>query len=364
MNKELIKERLVKLIANMSIDSYEGITKVRLFSYLFDDIGYMYHFNKKKSGYAIEITGSDEPLMEGRNDVIDLSPTIENIIAAFDGIKFQLHEHQIFIVGDQIVIRIDVDSSGYGAIDDITIATNRDDLDAVRDFIAGSLVTRNVLNEENSYRIAYRGQYSIDTTVCKFNEWKSNIDKNYNDDIPYIEMNSIIRSDEAGLMMFYGKPGTGKTSVVKSLINDNRDRNFIFVDTSVCESISDGLFLEFLQENKNAVIVFEDCEKLLRSRENGSNESIGTILNLTDGIIAESMKIKFICTFNCNLDEVDEALLRKGRLSLKYEFKELSIEKTKAIYPNADKPMTLADAHNAHKKNDFSVKKTKKIGFA
>lgn len=364
MLDELIKKRIVKLIADMSIDSYEGITKVRVFSYLFDDIGYIYHFNKKESGYAIEIIGYDEPLMEGRNDIIDSAPTIDNIVAAFDGIKFQLHEHQIFIVGDHIIIKVGVDSSNYGAIDDISIATNRDDLESVRDLIVGSIVTKNVVNEENSYRIAYRGQYSIDTTVCKFNEWKSNIDSNYNDDVPFKEMNSIIRSDKAGLIMLYGKPGTGKTSLVKSLINDNRQTNFIFVDTSVCESISDGLFLEFLQENKNAVIVFEDCEKLLRSREQAVNESIGTILNLTDGIIAESMKIKFICTFNCNLDDVDEALLRKGRLSLKYEFKELSLEKTRAIYPEATGPMTLADAHNAHKKNDFSEKKKKRIGFA
>jgi broad-specificity NMP kinase len=347
----------------MSIDSYEGITKIKLFSYLFDDIGYIYHFNKKKNGYAVEVVGSDEPLMEGRNDIIDLIPTVDNLIAAFDAIKFQLHERQMFLVGDHIILKIYIDSSGYGAIDEISIATNRDDLDAVRDLIAGSIVTRNVINEENSYRIAYRGQYSIETTVCKFNDWKSNIDKNYNDDVPFKEMNAIIRTDKAGLIMLYGKPGTGKTSLVKSLINDNRETNFIFVDASVCESISDGLFLEFLQENKNAVIVFEDCEKLLRSRENGSNESIGTILNLTDGIIAESMKIKFICTFNCNLDEVDEALLRKGRLSLKYEFKELSLEKTKAIYKDATEPMTLADAHNALNKNDFSIKKTKKIGF-
>ena len=152
--------------------------------------------------------------------------------------------------------------------------------------------------------------------------------------------------------------------MVKSLINDNRDTNFIFVDTSVCESISDGLFLDFLQEHKNSVIVFEDCEKLLFSRDEMVNESIGTILNLTDGIIAESMKIKFICTFNCDLDKVDAALTRKGRLSVGYEFKKLSLEKTKAIYPEATEEMTLADARNHKTDNGFKTKQRKKIGFA
>ena len=176
-------------------------------------------------------------------------------------------------------------------------------------------------------------------------------------------MNKIIQSDKAGLIMFYGIPGTGKTSLVKSLINDNRDTNFIFVDTSVCESISDGLFLDFLQDNKNSVIVFEDCEKLLFSRDELVNESIGTILNLTDGIIAESMKIKFICTFNCDLDKVDKALMRKGRLSLGYEFKKLSLEKTRAIFPEATEEMTLAEAHNHLEDNGYKEKKRTKIGF-
>ena len=94
------------------------------------------------------------------------------------------------------------------------------------------------------------------------------------------------------------------------------------------------------------------------------NESIGTILNLTDGIIAESMKIKFICTFNCDLDKVDKALMRKGRLSLGYEFKKLSLEKTRAIYPDAKEPMTLADAHNHNHDNGYEAKKRSKIGFA
>lgn len=347
----------------MTIDSYEGISKNRIFSYLFDELGFHYCFVRNDNGYAIEPFSNEEPLAKGRNNVIDFFSTLDNILKAFDGIKFQIHAHEIYVVGDKIVLKISIDKSNKGTIDDITISTNRTDIEDIKNTIESCLVFKNVINDENSYRIAYRGQYSIDTTVCKFDNWKSNIEENYNDDLPYNEMNEVIRSDKAGLIMFYGIPGTGKTSLVKSLINDNRDTNFIFVDTSVCESISDGLFLDFLQENKNSVIVFEDCEKLLFSRDEMVNESIGTILNLTDGIIAESMKIKFICTFNCDLDKVDKALMRKGRLSLGYEFKKLSLEKTKAIYPDATEEMTLAEAHNHMKDNGYKEKKRKKIGF-
>jgi ATP-dependent 26S proteasome regulatory subunit len=363
MQRELIRKRIVELVGDMSIEAYDNINKVRIFSYLFDEIGLGYFFNRGKKGYELAIEASEEPLTEERNKIIEYVSTVDNIIAAFDGIKFQIHASEMYVVGDNIVIRINSNISNERKIEGIDVATNRDDLETIGKLIESSLVIKESLNDENSYKIAYKGQYSIETTVCKFNDWETNLKKNYNDDLPYDSMNDVIRSDKAGLIMFYGIPGTGKTSLVKTLINDNRDTDFIFVDTSVCESISDGLFLDFLQEHKNSVIVFEDCEKLLFSRDEMVNESIGTILNLTDGIIAESMKIKFICTFNCDLEKVDKALLRKGRLSIGYEFKKLSLEKTKAIYPDAKEEMTLADAHNASVNNGYEEKKRKSIGF-
>lgn len=363
MQKELIRKRIVELVGDMSIEAYDNINKVRIFSYLFDEIGLGYFFNRGKNGYELSIEASEEPLTEERNKIIEYVSTVDNLIAAFDGIKFQIHASEMYVIGDNIVIRINSNISNERKIEGIDVATNRDDLETIGKLIESSLVIKESLNDENSYKIAYKGQYSIETTVCKFNDWETNLKKNYNDDLPYDAMNDVIRSDKAGLIMLYGIPGTGKTSLVKTLINDNRDTDFIFVDTSVCESISDGLFLDFLQEHKNSVIVFEDCEKLLFSRDEMVNESIGTILNLTDGIIAESMKIKFICTFNCDLAKVDTALLRKGRLSIGYEFKKLTLEKTKAIYPDAKEEMTLANAHNASVDNGYEEKKRKSIGF-
>jgi len=364
MLSESIKKKIIDVASDMKIDSYEGLTKASLFAYLFNELGYLYVINKADNGYSIDLRGDDEPLLAEKSKIIDYSPTIKNLLKAFDGIAFQQHSSYIYIIGEKIILKVFSEKNGNEiSVDTIEIATNLENLEEIKEKIVSSFVIKEVINDENSYRIAYRGQYSIDTTVCKFDDWKSNIKDNYNDNVPYDKINKIIRSDKSGLIMFYGIPGTGKTSLVKSLINDNRDTNFIFVDTSVCESISDGLFLEFLKDNKNSVIVFEDCEKLLASRDENGNESLGTILNLTDGIIAESMKIKFICTFNCPLEMVDKALLRKGRLSLKYEFDKLSLEKTKAIYPEATEPLTLADAHNAYENNDYSEKKKRKIGF-
>jgi hypothetical protein len=43
------------------------------------------------------------------------------------------------------------------------------------------------------------------------------------------------------------------------------------------------------------------------------------------------LNLQIICTFNTDLTNVDEALLRKGRLIAKYEFKALAEQKSQAL---------------------------------
>lgn len=217
--------------------------------------------------------------------------------------------------------------------------------------------------EQLKYSIASRHGDNIGTYCVKIPKFELDTKKNYNDDIPIGRIVELLGEDNGKLLLFHGTAGTGKTTLIKGLMNKLEDKRFIFVDSTLLTGIGDGALLSFFIENRGSVIILEDCEKLLMSRKNGGSSSgIATMLNLTDGIVGDSLKIKFICTFNCPLVEIDEALLRKGRLSLKYEFKELCLEKTKALYPEATQPMTLADIYNAEE-NDFSKEEKKRIGF-
>ena len=89
------------------------------------------------------------------------------------------------------------------------------------------------------------------------------------------------------------------------------------------------------------------------------------LLNLTDGIIGDVLNIKLICTFNTSLSNIDKALLRKGRLSLKYEFKKLAKEKCRKIAhdDSINEDMSLADLYNRDEENDYSKTNSHKIGF-
>ena len=206
---------------------------------------------------------------------------------------------------------------------------------------------------------------SIYTTWYEYPRTEIDIDKNYNDDIPYEEMCDIIEEENSSLMIFYGEPGTGKSSLIKHFISNYESKDFIFMDGDLLYNASKEKLMTYFLECQDTIFILEDCEKALMDREHHFNPVMSILLNLTDGIIGDVLNIKLICTFNTSLNNIDQALLRKGRLSLKYEFKKLAKEKCRKIANDEtiNEDMTLADLYNKDKENDFSKKNKKKIGF-
>lgn len=221
--------------------------------------------------------------------------------------------------------------------------------------------------EKIDFGVATFNGSSIYTSYYDYEPKNIDIDLNYNDDfkIPYEKMCEVIeQEDKTGLILLYGEPGTGKSSVIKNLITKFNETEFVFVDGSLLSNASQNSLISYFIENQNTVFILEDCEKVLLSREEGFNPIINTLLNITDGIIGDVLGIKLICTFNTSLSKIDKALLRKGRLSLKYEFKKLKADKaSKILGKEIKEDMTLADIYNYDEENDYSKKSKTKIGF-
>lgn len=221
--------------------------------------------------------------------------------------------------------------------------------------------------KETEFGIAAVGDGgTIYTTYYDFHHIDVNIEDNYNDDIPFDRMVNILNNeDKASLMLFYGDPGTGKSTLIKYFIEKLQNKHFIFMDGTLLANVQQDRLMAYFLGNKDSVFIFEDCEKILVSREHNYNPTMSILLNLTDGIISDVLNIKIICTFNTSLNNIDKALLRKGRLTLKYEFKKLAKDKVKKLISKEEikQDMSLADIYNYKEENDYSKKQTSTIGF-
>lgn len=241
-------------------------------------------------------------------------------------------------------------------------ADNGEDAMKLADTIIENMVIIDINNDNvTRYLWVKMGYSGLMTNELGFKRFDIDLDTNYNDDIPYDDILKLIKSPKNELILLDGKPGTGKTSLIKNLMGKT-EKPFLYIDSSLLAGLESSKFIDFLLDYRNSVVVLEDCEKILSHREEG-NPFMGTLLNLTDGIIGETVKAKFICSFNCPEHKIDKALLRKGRLSLKYTFNELSLEKTKNLMPEATKPLTLAEIYHKDQNNVVGEPVKRKIGF-
>jgi hypothetical protein len=199
------------------------------------------------------------------------------------------------------------------------------------------------------------------------------IEDNYNDD--FVKENEyIVESLKEGgtsLCLFHGDPGCGKTHYIRFLIAElcKKKKKVIYFPNEHIHFLSDPSFLHFFKDHKKSIIIIEDAEEILTSRELSlSNRGISNLLNLTDGLMGDFLELKFVCTFNTTIDKIDKALLRKGRITTNYKFEKLNAEKSNKLLKKlgknhtTDEAMTLAEIYNLEQK-DNSEKKERKIGF-
>lgn len=189
---------------------------------------------------------------------------------------------------------------------------------------------------------------------------------NYNADFKPVHELILQRLTEnsKGLVLLHGLAGTGKTTYLRYLTHQLKKR-VIFIPPNLTNAISDPAIIRFFMNYPNSIFVIEDAENVLTRRAEGASQAVANILNLTDGLMSDVLNIQIIATFNSPLLKIDDALLRKGRLIAKYEFKQLSpdrVEKlSKKVGVELQGKHTLADIYNANDRG-FTEEK-KQIGF-
>ena len=211
----------------------------------------------------------------------------------------------------------------------------------------------------------------IDTKTLTISRPRLNIEDNYNDDFKEIHqtiLKRLSRKNDKGLVLLHGKPGTGKTSYIRYLISSLK-KNVIFLPPNMAGAITNPDLISILIDNSNSIFVIEDAENIIVDRDKEGHSPVSALLNISDGLLSDCLNIQIICSFNTDISKVDSALMRKGRLIAKYEFKELEVQKAQTLSRKLgfdsefNSPMTLTAIYNQEEKDFQQTKRFNPIGF-
>ncbi len=159
------------------------------------------------------------------------------------------------------------------------------------------------------------------------------------EDYRYI-IKDLKSSDPSGrIIILDGKPGTGKTYLVRSILNAVEEAMFVIVPPSMVSSLGGPELLPLLVQNRQSyaktgptVLILEDADQCLAPRAADNIATISSLLNLGDGIFGSLLDIRIVATTNAKSNEMDEAIMRPGRLSRRLEVDALTYEKANAVY--------------------------------
>ena len=221
--------------------------------------------------------------------------------------------------------------------------------------------------------LVVNGRNGLVTNSLKIKKPDLNFGLHYNEDLMPVHekiLRTLKQKNKSGLYLFHGIPGTGKSTYIRYLTR-SINKKVIFISPRLAGNMDTPDVTSLLIDNADSVFVIEDAEELLGSRDVAGNSGTSTLLNLTDGLLGESLSIQIIATFNTDVKNIDKALLRKGRLIALYEFKPLTVERSAALLKQTgckdyavSKPMTLAEIFKA-KEEGYGFTKTERpqIGF-
>ncbi len=198
------------------------------------------------------------------------------------------------------------------------------------------------------------------------------LELHYNEDFPAVHerlVGLLAQPKSKGLILLHGEPGTGKTTYIKHLSSLVK-KDMLILPPYMTNYLTSPEIIPFLLDNKESVLIIEDAERILQSREaGGDTNSVSNILNLTDGLLADCMHIQVIATFNASKHLLDKALLRKGRLMVDYAFGKLSPAKANNLLSHlgmeyrTNQPMTLADIFNLDEQTVSGERHEVRVGF-
>jgi SpoVK/Ycf46/Vps4 family AAA+-type ATPase len=168
----------------------------------------------------------------------------------------------------------------------------------------------------------------------------------------------------ANILILIGPPGTGKTSFIRNMIARTSSQALLTYDPEIINN--EQFFVSFM-EGQSTFLVAEDCDTMLKSREDG-NTMMHRFLNIADGLVSSSNKKLIFSTNLPTVRDIDTALIRPGRCFDVLEFRALNREEAKVVTTAHNLELkdgnqfTLAELFNQVQVTSGTV--NRKMGFA
>jgi len=234
------------------------------------------------------------------------------------------NEDYPIIIGDHLIIMMHISENNS----DIYIFQNKEYL---RDDIAECIIEKDDDDKAcYTYLWCDNGNFDEVTLDIKDTDIEDvNLEMNYNDDLPHEQITDFLKSNESGMVILHGEPGTGKSAYIKYLIDELRGRHFIIIDSSDLSYFSNTTFAQLFLNSKDNVIVIED--NAVTKNNVNKTEQIKSLLGIDGGIIGSNVSYKFICVFNDIAYTYNKGKIQSNKIKIDYEFKELTPEKTASL---------------------------------
>jgi hypothetical protein len=150
-------------------------------------------------------------------------------------------------------------------------------------------------------------------------------------------LNSFKKTPPGGrICILNGEPGTGKTHLIRSILMQ-LDCVFLIIPSNLIESLDKPEFIPLLMNIKNEhekpiIMIVEDGDVCLVPRKNDNISTITSLLNLSDGILGSIIDIKMVISTNAAIKEMDQAILRPGRLCRNIHVGPLPFDQANRVY--------------------------------
>jgi tRNA uridine 5-carbamoylmethylation protein Kti12 len=284
----------------------------------------------------------------------------------FNRNKHAEYDDIFYFLYDDLIVNFDTNCSS------VKFLFRKTDINQVEEIIAG---IKKFKERKARYKpeisVLVTTQNGISTKSLNIMKPRLSIEDNYNDDFIEIHrtiMKRLSKKNDKGLVLLHGKPGTGKTSYIRHLVSSLK-KNVIFLPPNMASAITNPDLISILIDNSNSIFVIEDAENIIVDREKNGQSPVSALLNISDGLLSDCLNIQVICSFNTDITKIDSALMRKGRLIAKYEFKELEVNKAQALSDKLgfttriNTPMPLAAVYNQEEKGFLQPARYRQIGF-